>query len=151
MILWSLPAKICQSHLSLVNSHWVLERILTSAFHWLAEKKWYEKLLLCNCPKLRTSIYQIKGQQKIRLNQGSKTVNGYLSHPVENCCLKVHNVPNKKKEKRFLNKTVCCPRQVPCHYYLLIMTWLGFLSCLSRSAIEMVNVQVNTIWMVNWE
>ena len=42
VILWSLPAKMCQSHLSLLISHKVHERILMSAFRWLVQKKWYE-------------------------------------------------------------------------------------------------------------
>ena len=39
LILWSLPAKINQSHLSSLISRWVHEKTLTSPYHWLAHKK----------------------------------------------------------------------------------------------------------------
>ena len=42
-ILSLLPAKMCQSHLSLPISHKVHERILTWAFFLLAPQKWYGK------------------------------------------------------------------------------------------------------------
>ena len=45
IILWSLPAKMCQSHLLLLISHCVFEKILMSSFCWLAQKKWYRKPL----------------------------------------------------------------------------------------------------------
>ena len=45
IILWSLPSRICHSHLSLLISYWVHEKNLMSAFRWLAQKKWDRYLL----------------------------------------------------------------------------------------------------------
>ena len=44
VIRWSISAKMSQSHLSLLISHWLHERILMSASRWLAQK-WYAKPL----------------------------------------------------------------------------------------------------------
>ena len=41
-ILFSLRAKILQSHQLTQNSYWVHEMNLPTTFSWLAEKKWYE-------------------------------------------------------------------------------------------------------------
>ena len=49
-----LPAKMCQSRLSLLISHWFFDRILMSAFPWLAQKKWYGKSL--SSPVLNFSL-----------------------------------------------------------------------------------------------
>ena len=46
IIIWSLPARMYQSCLSLLISHWVHEKILMSAFRWLTWKKGYGKPLL---------------------------------------------------------------------------------------------------------
>ena len=45
-ILRSVAAKMYQSRLTLVISHWVHENILMSGFRWLAQKKWYGNLFL---------------------------------------------------------------------------------------------------------
>ena len=45
-ILSLLPSKMCQSRLSWLIAHWVHEKILVSAFCWLAQKNWCEKPLL---------------------------------------------------------------------------------------------------------
>ena len=46
VMLWSLPAKMRQSRLSLLISHWDREKILILTVHWLAQKKWLDNFFV---------------------------------------------------------------------------------------------------------
>ena len=52
--------KMCQSRRSLLIAHWVHERILTSTFGWLVQKKWYGKPVTFGFWFLRTPFKNLK-------------------------------------------------------------------------------------------